>query len=137
MKKKNKAYLYLMIIGIVLVVIGVFAQVPGGALTTYETLDGDLTDGYAFDNKYSTIDEYVGGDAYNYIIGATLVSGKIAGMMIVKAIFIASGLMSMGFGLTLKTLFKKEFIALTETSGKDLNIQNEKSECAISTEVAE
>lgn len=75
--KSQKPYMCPIIIGILLVLIGLIIRVPGGALTTYKSLDGESAGGYyAFDNRYSSIDEYVGGDAYNYIIGASLVAGK-------------------------------------------------------------
>lgn len=108
MRKQNKAYLCSIIIGISLLLIGLIIQIPGGALTTYESLNGNSTDYHVFDNKYSSIDEYVGGDAYNYIIGATLVAGKIAGIMTTKAIFIVGGAICICFGLTLMFMNKKE-----------------------------
>ena len=80
--KSQKPYMCPIIIGILLVLIGLIIRVPGGALTTYKSLDGESAGGYyAFDNRYSSIDEYVGGDAYNYIIGASLVAGKTAGVI--------------------------------------------------------
>ena len=70
--KSQKPYMCPIIIGILLVLIGLIIRVPGGALTTYKSLDGESAGGYyAFDNRYSSIDEYVGGDAYNYIINGT------------------------------------------------------------------
>ena len=50
------------------------------------------------------IDEYVGGDAYNYIIGASLVAGKTAGVIAAKAISIVGGAICFCFGLTLKMM---------------------------------
>lgn len=90
--KSQKPYMCPIIIGILLVLIGLIIRVPGGALTTYKSLDGESAGGYyAFDNRYSSIDEYVGGDAYNYIIGASLVAGKTAGVIAAKAISIVGG----------------------------------------------
>lgn len=97
----NKAWLCPVIIGIILVTIGVAIKIPGGVLTTYGVLDGKSTDSYIYDNKYSAIDEYVGGDAYNFIIGASLVAGKISGTMTTKAVFIVGGLLCICFGITL------------------------------------
>ena len=88
--KTNKANMCT-IIGAILILIGLFMPIPGTALTTYESLNGETTDSYALGNKYSSIDEYVGGDAYNYIIGANLISGKMSGTITAKAIFITSG----------------------------------------------
>lgn len=96
-----KAYICPIIIGIVLILIGLFIQIPGGALTTHESLDGNKTGFYNFDDKYTAIDEYVGGDAYNYIIGASLVAGKISGTMTTKAIFIVGGILCLCLGITL------------------------------------
>lgn len=110
-KKQNKAYVCSIIIGIVLLLIGLIIQIPGGALTTYEIMDGNLTDSYVFSNKYSAIDEYVGGDAYNYIIGASLVAGRISGTMTTKAIFIVGGIICICLGLTLRSIRKKETLA--------------------------
>lgn len=77
-------------LGIVLVCIGLLLQVPSKELTTYSILE---------DSGYSVIEEYVGGDAYNYIIGAALVAGEIAGVMIQKAVFISIGLLIVCIGL--------------------------------------
>ncbi len=106
--KKHIAGMIPIIVGIVLIVIGIIIKIPGGVLTTYDILDGDSADDSAFDDKYSAIDEYVGGDAYNYIIGANLVSGKITGMIISKTIVIISGVLCICFGLTLMLLMKPE-----------------------------
>ena len=103
--KSQKPYMCPIIIGILLVLIGLIIRVPGGALTTYKSLDGESAGGYyAFDNRYSSIDEYVGGDAYNYIIGASLVAGKTAGVIAAKAISIVGGAICFCFGLTLKMM---------------------------------
>lgn len=106
--KQNKAYICPIAIGLILILIGLFLPIPGGALTTYEVLDGEKTNFYTFDDRYSAIDEYVGGDAYNYIIGASLVAGKIAGTMTTKAVFIVGGALCLCLGITLALLQKKE-----------------------------
>ena len=85
-------------IGITLFVIGYTTKIPSKNLTTFSILEGD---------KYSAIDEYVGGDAYNYIIGASLVSGKIE-----RVIFISTGSLIfsigiIGFAFSFKTKEKK------------------------------
>lgn len=105
---RTKAYICPIIIGVVLILVGIFIQVPGGVLTTYEFLDGDKTHSYVFDDKYTAIDEYIVGDAYNYIIGASLIAGKISGTMTTKAIFIVSGILCLCFGITLKLLSKND-----------------------------
>lgn len=107
-KIKEKICLLPVIIGVILILAGLIIRVPGGALTTYSSLDGKSADYYVFDDKYSSIDEYVGGDAYNYIIGATLVAGKISGTMATKAICIVGGLMCVCFGATTVLMQKKD-----------------------------
>lgn len=110
----RNAHFYPILIGILLILAGLFIQIPGGVLTTYGTRDGDKTSAYEFDNKYSAIDEYVGGDAYNFIIGACLVAGKTAGTMAAKAICIVGGIMLLCTGLTLMLLTQnKETIVKT------------------------
>ena len=108
--KPTKAYMIPIIVGIILILIGLFIQIPGGALTTSEFLDGEEAEYHVFDNKYSSIDEYVGGDAYNFIIGASLVAGKISGTMTTKAVFIVGGALCLCLGITLELLQKKKAI---------------------------
>lgn len=95
---RTTAYIVIAI-GIILVFIGLFLQVPSKELTTYSFMK---------DSGYSVIEEYVGGDAYNYIIGAALVAGEIAGVMIQKAIFISIGLLISCIGLLKCTHHDKE-----------------------------
>ena len=102
--KQKKSYMCPIMIGLILVLIGLIIQIPGGALTTYKFMNGESAGGYAFDNKYSSIDEYVGGDAYNFIIGASLVGGKIAGMIAAKAVTMVGGAICICFGVTLRML---------------------------------
>ena len=83
------------------------------------------TDNYVFDDKYTAIDEYVGGDAYNYIIGATLVAGKISGTMITKAIFVVGGTLCLCFGITLKLLQKKKTISESSISNNTKSNSND------------
>ena len=89
--KKRGAALAVIIVGIALIAVGLIIAVPGDRLTTYESLGG--SDGYSY------IKEYVGGDAYNYIMGASLVAGHISGTMTTKAIFIAVGALVACMGL--------------------------------------
>ena len=129
---RENAYLCPIIIGIILLFIGIFLQLPGGALTTSGYMDGEATDYYYFDNKYSAIDEYVGGDAYNYIIGASLVAGKTAGMIAAKAVLITGGLLCLCFGLTLMLYQNAEIdVARIEIQSK---LTKPEKESTISTE---
>ncbi len=88
----------IMAIGTLLVCIGLFLPVPSKELTTYSFME---------DSGYSVIEEYVGGDAYNYIIGASLVGGEIAGVKAQKAIYTVSGLSLICADLALSDLRKK------------------------------
>ncbi len=123
MKNNTKAHVFSIILGIILILIGLIIPIPGGALTTYKSLDGESTDYYTFDNRYSSIDEYVGGDAYNYIIGSSLVSGRISGTITAKAICVVGGSICLCLGLMLKSLQEKN--TTTETF-KSVNISNNK-----------
>lgn len=87
----------IIIIGAVLFVTGLFTQIPSKELTTYSLLEDD----------YSVIEEYVGGDAYNYMIGASLVGGEIAGAKTQKTVFIAVGLLIICLGLYALSLSKE------------------------------
>ena len=89
--KKRGAALAVIIVGIALIAVGLIIAVPGDRLTTYESLGG--SDGYSY------IKEYVGGDADNYSMGASLVAGHISGTMTTKAIFIAVGALVACMGL--------------------------------------
>ncbi len=91
--KKSSAFVIPLIFGIVLIIAGLAIRIPGGALTTYEDLNGETSGAYVFDDCYSAIDEYVGGDAYNYIIGASLVSGSRTASTITKCLCILTGVL--------------------------------------------
>lgn len=100
-------------IGIILLLIGLFLKTPGTKLTTYSRLDGQ--------ENYSSIDEYVGGDAYNYIIGANLVGARITGVMVQKAIFIVSGIMLCCGGLVYFAIFEEGDPQNTNEDKRDLS----------------
>ncbi len=86
---KRGTAVFIMVIGLALVLAGLIIQVPHKELTTYSWLE----------DEYSVIEKYVGGDAYNYIIGASLVGGEIAGAKAQQAIFISVGLLIFCFGV--------------------------------------
>ncbi|MCI5892088.1 MAG: hypothetical protein MRZ66_01610 [Clostridiales bacterium] len=86
---KKGVSIIVVIIGIILFVVGLGIKVPNKELTTLSILS----------DEYSVIDEYVGGDAYNYIIGASLVGGEISGVKTQKAMFESIGLLIMCVGL--------------------------------------
>lgn len=87
---KKICSLLAMIIGITLFVVGYKTEIPSKKLTTYSFME---------DEGYSAVDEYVNGDAYNYIIGASLISGKIAAAKIEKVIFISTGTLIFTIGI--------------------------------------
>lgn len=101
----KSASISVIVLGLVLLLVGVFLPVPGTHLTTYESLDGEFS---SSGEKYSAIEEYVGGDAYNYITGAALVGGEIAGAKAQKAVFASSGLAIASIGLLSYARFRKE-----------------------------
>lgn len=86
-------------VGVLLLCIGLFMPVPSKELTTYS---------FMADEGYSVIEEYVGGDAYNYIIGASLVGGEIAGTKAQKAIYTVAGLFFICTGIVLDDLYRKD-----------------------------
>lgn len=95
--------IFAILVGLILFIVGLTIKIPSKELTTYSILSDD----------YSVIDEYVGGDAYNYIIGASLVGGEIAGAKSQKAIFISMGSLISVIGL-LAYSFSKENIKKPE-----------------------
>jgi len=90
MKTKKYIGIFVIIVGIILFVVGLFIPTPGEKLSTYS---------FQTSPEYSQIEEYVGGDAYNYIIGASLVGGKIAGTIAMKGVFIGVGVLIACIGL--------------------------------------
>lgn len=110
---KKKISVLVMVIGLVLFIVGLFIKIPSKELTTYSSLS----------DKYSVIEEYVGGDAYNYIIGASLVGGEIAGAKAQKAIFISIGSFIFVIGL-LAYSFSKENIEKTAKVNAPLSTEN-------------
>ena len=100
----KKASAIPIIFGILLIVASVLIRTPGGALTTSSSLDGDKAGSYYNYDRYSAIDEYVGGDAYNFIIGASLVGGRISGVITAKAILFSAGCLCLCCGLTIRRI---------------------------------
>lgn len=110
----KKSSIVVILIGIVLVVAGLVQKVPSDELSYYGTSDK------------SKIEEYVGGDAYNYIIGASLVGSQIAGAMIQKAIYISVGLLIISLGIISARASSRRTESEADLSGK----QEETSEPA-------
>ena len=80
MKNKKKTIsVVIMVLGIVLFIIGIVYRIP-----------------YTYINDAT---RYVGGDAYNYIIEASIKGGKISGATVAKAVYISIGTLLFSFGL--------------------------------------
>ena len=122
--KKNKISVFIMIVGIVLLVVGLALKVPGDKLTTYSFESG----------KYSHIEEYVGGDAYNYIIGASLVGGHIAGVMCQKAVFISAGVFIFLGGLALFSFVVSNSEIIDDVCTMDVETKKEEISAEIESE---
>ena len=87
---------YLLIgVGALCLLVGLLFPMPGEDLTTYDFNGAE----------YFHIEEYVGGDAYNYIIGACILGGHISGAMTVKALFAVGGLALICAGVTVLAVF--------------------------------
>lgn len=110
----NKFFsVFAMVIGIILFIVGLTIKIPSKELSTHSFMS----------NEYSVIEEYVGGDAYNYIIGASLVGGEIAGAKTQKAIFISMGSLVFVIGM-LAYSFSKEKIKKSANINASSSIEN-------------
>lgn len=69
-------------IGVICLIAGVVFPMPNEQLSTFVPVG----------SSSFHVEEYVGGDAYNYIIGACILGGHVAGAMAAKSIFITAGL---------------------------------------------
>lgn len=116
--KKNVSRIVILI-GIILIVVGVCIKVPGTELTTLTYFEGK--------DNYSVIDEYVGGDAYNYIIGASLVAGKISGILTMKAIFISVGVLIFCIGLICSSFVNKDENSYVSMEIRDFSKENKEN----------
>lgn len=113
---KKVSSITVIMIGAVLFLVGLFTAIPSNKLTTYGILR----------EEYSVIEEYVGGDAYNYIIGASLVGGEIAGAKTEKAIFTATGILLICIGLLALTISSERRSMPANT--KEFSIQRQMPE---------
>ena len=106
------AFLCPVILGVALLLVGCFMKMPGTALTTVKSADGDTcTSDYYIGDRYSAVDEYVGGDAYNYIIGSALVAGRISGTITAKTICIVAGALCICAGAVMWMLTTKKTLS--------------------------
>ena len=79
-KKTDAIAVVLVIVGAILLYAGLTYDIPSREFSFY------------------SIKEYVGGDAYNGIIEASIRGGEIAGATITKAIYTCSGIIVMALG---------------------------------------
>ncbi len=78
--------LVVLIVGIVLLVNGLNYDIPRRTFS------------------FSSIEEYVGGDAYNAMIEASIRGGEIAAAEMSKTVFICSGVLTISMGLLIETV---------------------------------
>lgn len=92
------------ILAIVLIVVGFKQEIPKRNLGSFP----------------SSIEEYVGGDAYNYLIEASIRGGEISGKTIAKAVYIVGGciigVISLLIAFTGKSVFKMKMTKNTKVS---------------------
>lgn len=87
-------------IGVICLVFGLAFPMPGEQLITIESsLDEKVANSFA--SRYFPVEEYFSGDSYNYMIGASILCGHIAGAMATKSIFVAVGLVLICLGCIL------------------------------------
>lgn len=84
-------------IGVICLVFGLAFPMPGEQLITIESsLDEKVANSFA--SRYFSVEDYFSGDNYNYMIGASILGGHIAGAMATKSIFVAVGLVLVCLG---------------------------------------
>lgn len=86
---KKTISVIMMVIGSALFIVGLFTKIPNKKLSTW----------FYEEDTHSVVEEYVGGDAYNYIIGASLVGRRNCRRKAQKAIFISIGSLIFSLGL--------------------------------------
>lgn len=87
------AAVIMLLVGIACIIVGIVIKVPNSHLV--DILDSNpymQYNGIQFRPGYSTVEKIVGVDAYNFIIGASLVGGYISGRIVQKTIFVVSGI---------------------------------------------
>lgn len=77
----NALMLIVMIVGAILLIIGINYKIPSREFSFYD------------------LKKYVGGDAYNAIIEASIRGGEISGAKICKALYISGGIITISLGL--------------------------------------
>lgn len=106
------------VLAILLIAVGIFLPIPSKKIDSWASAD---------DGGYK---EYVGGDAYNIIIEASLRGGIIAGRTAAKAILISVGVLQLFFALALNTdnNFNSEYTVNPTSSTLKYNVKSEPPE---------
>lgn len=99
MNKKNIIFVAAIVViaGLVLLIVGLNYDIPSKKF------------------YFSSIEEYVGGDAYNAMIEASLRGGEIAAAKISKTMYICGGIITMAIGI---------LIEVSGTAKKEENTEN-------------
>lgn len=103
--KKLLALILISVVGLILLIIGLTAPIPSNRLS------------------FNLIENYVGGDAYNMQIAASLRAGEIAGLLISKSIYICSGLLI----ICISAISSIKFISILNKE-KPAEVSTEKNE---------
>ncbi len=119
---KKEISIVVLCVGVLLLIIGLFLRVPGKNLDVEEYWMGDDY----FTNEDYIIKEYVGGDAYNYMIGASLAGGEIAGTLAKKAIYITMGCLISSIGALALAFTQKERTESEQEKTMDTNCTSSK-----------
>ena len=80
------------ILALAMLMVGIFFPVPTSEL-----------------RYWNNVKEYVGGDAYNYIIAAALEGGKISGALILKTVLIVGSVITFMLSGIILVLSKKQY----------------------------
>ena len=103
------------IVATIMLIIGIFLPVPKKEINTWASADNG---GY---------EEYVGGDAYNIQIEASLRGGIIAGRTVAKTVLITVGVMVLFLSLALQTIIEKMNTNKSPIKSNDTSPLQEKS----------
>ena len=92
MNKKNIIFVAAIVViaGLILLIVGLNYDIPSKKF------------------YFSSIEEYVGGDAYNAMIEASLRGGEIAAAKTSKTMYICGGIITMAIGILIEVSEKKK-----------------------------
>ena len=98
--KKLLALILVSAVGLILLIIGLATPVPSNKLSFY------------------LIDQYVGGDAYNMQIAASIRAGEISGLLISRSVYICSGLLI----ICISAINSLKFIGILNKEKPDIQV---------------